>query len=75
VEVEASANSFGMLRKMELWVNGEKQGEQNFDWGGSGYFDWTLTGLSPGTYNATIYAANIDDTLQRYDFTFTVSNQ
>jgi len=75
VEVEASASSFGMLRKIELWVNGQKQGEQDLVWGGKGYFDWTLQGLTPGAYNATIYAADIDNTLQRHDFSFTVGNE
>jgi hypothetical protein len=73
-EVEASANSFGMLRKIELWINGQKQGEQNLVWGGRGYFDWYLPNLTAGTYNATLFAANIDNTLQQYNFTITVGN-
>jgi len=63
------------LRKIALWVNGQKQGEQDLVWGGKGYFDWTLQGLTPGAYNATIYAADIDNTLQRHDFSFTVGNE
>jgi hypothetical protein len=70
----ASANSFGQLRKMELWVDGAKLAEQHWIWGQSAYFDWSDPSPSPGAHSATIYAANIDNTLQRYDFTFTVGN-
>jgi hypothetical protein len=70
----ASANSFGQLRKMELWVDGAKLGEDRWVWGQSGYFSLTDSSLSPGMHNGTIYAADIDDTLQRDDFTFTVRN-
>ncbi|MGA8906506.1 MAG: VCBS repeat-containing protein [Acidobacteriaceae bacterium] len=69
----ASANSYGQLRKMELWVDGAKLAEQHWDWGPSSYFDWTWSNPSPGTHAGTIYAADIDNTLQRYDFTFTVN--
>jgi hypothetical protein len=71
----ASANSFGQLRKMELWVDGVKLDEQHDVWGQSAYLYWTTPGVSPGNHSATIYAANIDDTLQRYDFTFTAGDQ
>jgi FG-GAP-like repeat len=68
-----SANSFGQLRKMELWVDGAKLAEQHWNWGPSSYFDWTWANPSPGNHGGTIYAADIDNTLQRYDFTFTVN--
>jgi hypothetical protein len=74
VNFAASANSFGQLRKIELWVDGVKLGEQHWIWGQSGYFDMSDSNLSPGTHYGTIYAANIDNTLQRYDFTFTTGN-
>jgi hypothetical protein len=67
----ATANSFGQLRKMELWLDGVKLNEQHWIWGQSGYFDWSYPNPSPGSHDATIYAADIDNTLQRYDFTFT----
>lgn len=70
----ASANSFGQLRKLELWLNGKKQGEEHNVWGGHGYFDWFISNLTPGTYSATIYAADIDNRLQRYDYTVNVGN-
>lgn len=69
----ASANSFGQLRKMELWVDGNKLGEQRWVWGQSAYFNLSDPNLSPGTHNGTFFAADIDNTLQRYDFTFTVN--
>ena len=73
ITFEASANSFGQLRKIELWLDGVKIGEDHWTWGQSGYFDLTYTNPSAGAHNATIYAADIDNTLQRYDFTFTAS--
>jgi FG-GAP-like repeat len=74
ITFEASANSFGQFRKIELWLDGVKLGEDHWIWGQSGYFDLYYPNPSPGTHNATIYAADIDNTLQRYDFTFIVDN-
>src|SRR5260370_2915501 len=73
ITFEASANSFGQLRKIELWLDGVKVGEDHWIWGQSCYFDLNYPNPSPGTHNATIYAADIDNTLQRYDFTFTAN--
>jgi hypothetical protein len=70
----ATANSFGQLRKMEIWVDGVKLGETHRVWGQSAYFYLTYPSVTAGNHSATIYAANIDDTLQRYDFTFTAAN-
>jgi hypothetical protein len=69
----ASANSFGQLRKMELWVDGAKLGEQRWVWGQNAYFNLSNPNVSPGTHDGTIFAADVDNTLQRYDFTFTVN--
>jgi FG-GAP-like repeat len=66
-----AVNSFGELRKVELWVDGVKVQEQHHTWGQHAYFDWTGT-FSAGTHDATFYAADIDNRLQRYDFTFTI---
>jgi hypothetical protein len=71
ITFEASANSFGQLRKIELWLDGVKVGEDHWIWGQSGYFNLDYPNPSPGSHNATIYAADIDDTVQRYNFTFT----
>jgi hypothetical protein len=70
ITFEGSANSFGQLRKIELWLDGAKIGEDHWIWGPSGYFDLNYPNPSLGTHHATIYAADIDNTLQRYDFTF-----
>ena len=75
ITFSASANSFGQLRKMELWLDGVKVGEQHWIWGQSAYFNLNYPNPSAGTHHATIYAADIDDELQRYDFTFTASAQ
>jgi hypothetical protein len=50
---EASANSFGQLRKIELWLDGVKVGEEHWIWGQSGYFDLYYPNPSPGTHSAT----------------------
>lgn len=69
--LSASVASFGKLRKIELWVDGVKVSEQRHVWDQHGYFDWNGT-FSTGTHQATFYAADIDNRLQRYDFSFTV---
>ncbi len=65
----ASVNSFGKVRKIELWVDGVKVQEQHHSWDGHAYFQWAST-FSSGTHYATFYAADIDNRLQRYDFNF-----
>ncbi len=67
----ASVNSFGSIRKVELWVDGVKVSEQYHTWGQHAYFDWSGN-FSNGTHQATFYAADVDNRLQRYDFSFTV---
>ena len=71
VDLAASANSFGQLRKIELWVNGEKIAEPHWVWGQSAYFNFSWFDPPSGTHYATYYAADVDNRLQRYDFTFT----
>jgi len=67
----AAANSFGDMRKIELWVDGKKVSEQHHTWDQHGYFNFSST-FTPGTHSATIFAADVDNRLQRHDFTFTV---
>ncbi|KAA6464445.1 VCBS repeat-containing protein [Acidobacteria bacterium AB60] len=71
VNFNATAHSFGSLRKMELWVDGKKLAEQHHTWGGNAWFSLSST-LSPGTHQGAIFAADIDDTLQLNQFSFTV---
>jgi hypothetical protein len=66
-----TANSFGKLRKIELWVDGTKVSEQHHTWDTHAYFDYSST-FSNGTHQATFYAADVDNRLQRYNFSFTV---
>jgi hypothetical protein len=66
-----SADSFGKLRKIELWVDGKKVSEQHHTWDSHAYFDYSST-YSNGYHQATFYAADVDNRLQRYDFPFTV---
>ena len=71
----ATANSFGILRKMELWVDGKKIAEQFHAWADHrAWFDLGVSSNFPGTagtHNATMYAVDVDNRLQRLDWTFT----
>ena len=60
---------------MELCLDGNKIGEQYMNWGQSSYFAWDYPALPAGNHNATIYAADMDNTLERYDFNLTLGNQ
>jgi hypothetical protein len=71
VNFNATAHSFGDLRKIELWVDGTKLGEQYNTWEGNAFFNFSST-VAPGTHSGTYYAADVDNSLLRYDFNFTV---
>ncbi len=71
VNFNATAHSFENLRKMEVWVDGTKLGEQYNTWEGNAFFNLSTT-LSPGTHSGTYFAADFDNTLIQYNFTFTV---
>jgi hypothetical protein len=71
VQFSTAVNSFGQLRKIELWVDGKKVSEQHHTWGTHAYFDYSSS-FSNGKHQATFYAADVDNRLQRYDFAFTV---
>jgi hypothetical protein len=71
VNFNATAHSFENLRKMELWVDGTKLGEQYNTWEGNAWFDFSTT-LSPGTHSGTYFATDYDHTLIQYNFNFTV---
>lgn len=73
MQVEASANSFGQMRKMELWVDGTKIGEEHNVWAHNAWMDLYLNAAA-GTHNGTIFAVDVGNTLQRYDFTFNVGS-
>lgn len=66
-----AANSFGQMRKIELWVDGKKLSEQHHTWGTHAYFDYSST-FSNGTHQAFFYAADVDNRIQHVNFAFTV---
>ncbi len=72
VTFNASANSFGQLRKIELWVDGKKVAEQHHTWGPRAWFNLTGTTLASGTHRGVIIAADIDNRQQQTVFNFTV---
>ena len=67
----AAANSFSQLRKIELWVDGKKVQQQDHTWGSHGYFQWSGT-FAEGTHKATFLAADVDNTEQKFNFSFTI---
>ena len=73
VVFNASANSFGQLRKIELWVDGSKRAEDNYAWEHNAWFNASLN-IAAGTHSATLYAADIDNRLSHLNFSFTVSS-
>jgi hypothetical protein len=66
-----AADSFGQLREIGLLVDGTKVEVQAHTWDTHAYFDWAGT-FSDGTHHGTFYAYDIDNTVQRYNFTFEV---
>jgi hypothetical protein len=71
VRFNASANSYGPLRKIELWVDGKKIGEQWHAWEQRAWFNLKGT-IAAGNHSATLYAADVDNRLQRLNFSFNV---
>jgi hypothetical protein len=57
---------------MELWVDGNKLDEQHNTWGGNVFLNFSTSSLAPGPHRGTIFAGDVDHTLQQYDFNFTV---
>jgi hypothetical protein len=72
--ISSSATSFGMIRKMEVWIDGKKLGEDHTAVGPTAWIAWYLETPAVGTHSGTIYEADIDNTLHRNDFTFTVGS-
>jgi hypothetical protein len=71
VTFNASANSFGQLRKIELWVDGKKAAEQYHAWGPRAWFDFSEA-VAAGTHRGVIFATDIDNRQQETAFNFTV---
>lgn len=70
ISFNASSSSYGQLRKMELWIDGQKVAEQHHAWGNDAWLNFSGS-YSIGTHNATLFAADTDNTLRRLDFAFT----
>lgn len=71
VTFKASANSFGQIRKFELWVDGQKVSEQHNNWGGRGWFD-LVSNLAAGTHKCTLNVTTIGNDAMDYNFNLTV---
>ena len=71
VNFSATASAFEPLRKIELWVDGNKVEQQDHTWNGSAWFNYTAA-FSPGAHMGTFFAADIGNDLQQLDFDFIV---
>ena len=69
----ATANSLAPLRKIELWIDGQKTVEQFHVWDVKGWFSYTAT-LAEGTHRVTLFAVNPDNRLIKTSYSLTVSN-
>jgi hypothetical protein len=67
----ASSNSYGDLRKMELWVDGKKIVEQHHTWGQKAWFNLS-SAFATGSHSGTMFASDVDNRLQKTTFSFTV---
>jgi FG-GAP-like repeat len=73
VRFTAGASSFGQIRKIELWVDGAKIGEQYHAWGQRAWLDLTHS-FSAGIHNATLFEADTDNRLQKVTSVFVVGS-
>jgi hypothetical protein len=73
VSFDATASSFGMLRKFELWVDGNKVTEQHHVFQDLGWLGFSAP-FAAGTHRASLYTEDVDHTLNRLDFAFMVGN-
>ncbi|HVT98601.1 MAG TPA: FG-GAP-like repeat-containing protein [Acidobacteriaceae bacterium] len=75
VNFNATAHSLNKLRKIELWVDGNKLGEEYHTWGDNGgsnaWFNFSST-LAAGSHQGTYFAVDIDNRLQQSNFTFNI---
>ncbi len=70
VSFQAAANSFGQIRKFELWLDGKKIADDYHSWGHYGYFDLN-TSLPAGSHHATLNVTTIDNDAMDYGWSFT----
>ena len=71
VRFDAAATWFEPLRKLELWVDGNKVSEEHNVWDKYGWLDYANT-YAVGTHRADFYSAGYDNALQHKQITFTV---
>jgi hypothetical protein len=67
----ASSNSYGDLRKMELWVDGKKIVEQHHTWGQKAWFNLS-SAFATGSHSGAMFASDVGNRLQKTTFSFTV---
>lgn len=67
----ASADSFGDIRKFELWVDGRKITEEHHSWGLYAWLD-TTSKLAAGSHKCTLDITTVDNDAQSYNFTLNV---
>jgi hypothetical protein len=71
VTFRVAASDYKPVRKIELWLNGQKKFETFYSYSNYSYADKALS-LPAGTYNATLFSAGYDNSLQKRSFSFVV---
>jgi FG-GAP-like repeat len=71
VSFEAAAAGPVPMRDMEVWVDGQKKGEEIYGYSYYTYLNRSVT-LTPGSHQVTIVAAGWDQSVQKKSFTITV---
>ena len=59
------------MRKVEVWIDGKKLGEQLDGFSKYSFFDRTFD-INPGTHQVDIYGAGVDNSLVHKSFTLNV---
>lgn len=71
VPFRASADSFGDIRKFELWVDGKKIAEEHHSWGRYAWLDLS-TQLAAGSHKCTLDITTVDNDAMSDNFTLNV---
>jgi hypothetical protein len=74
VTFSATGNSFGQIRKMEIWLDGSKVVEQHNVWEHNAFVTDDIFNISPGQHFATFYQEDIDGTLYSDAIQFTAGD-
>jgi hypothetical protein len=72
VVFNVAANSFGLTRKIELWIDGKKKGDDYDAWTNRAWVNWDAIILTPGSHTAAFIRSDVDNRTQEQKIAFTV---